>query len=79
MIPVPTPVTTPRRRYWNDNQDTGAAFRNGFFRTGDIGYQDADSYFFILDRSKDVIVTGGENVYCGEVEAVISGIQRSAR
>ena len=57
--------------YWNDNQDTEAAFRNGFFRTGDIGYQDADGYFFILDRLKDMIVTGGENVYCGEVEAVI--------
>ena len=57
--------------YWNDNQDTEAAFLNGFFRTGDIGYEDADVYFFILDRLKDMIVTGGENVYCGEVEAVI--------
>lgn len=58
-------------RYWNDHEDTEAAFRNGFFRTGDIGYRDADGYFFILDRLKDMIVTGGENVYCGEVEAVI--------
>ena len=57
--------------YWNDREDTAAAFRNGFFRTGDIGYQDADGYFYILDRLKDMIVTGGENVYCGEVEAVI--------
>jgi long-chain acyl-CoA synthetase len=57
--------------YWNDNEDTEAAYGNGFFRTGDIGYQDADGYFFILDRLKDMIVTGGENVYCGEVEAVI--------
>jgi len=47
------------------------AFRNGFFRTGDIGYHDADGYFYILDRLKDMIVTGGENVYSGEVEAVI--------
>ena len=47
------------------------AFRNGFFRTGDIGYYDADGYFYILDRLKDMIVTGGENVYSGEVEAVI--------
>jgi long-chain acyl-CoA synthetase len=59
------------RGYWNDHEDTEAAFRNGFFRTGDIGYQDADGYFFILDRLKDMIVTGGENVYSGEVEAVI--------
>ncbi|HVI79990.1 MAG TPA: AMP-binding protein [Candidatus Acidoferrum sp.] len=57
--------------YWNDREDTTAAFRNGFFRTGDIGYQDTDGYFYILDRLKDMIVTGGENVYCGEVEAAI--------
>jgi len=59
------------RGYWNDPEDTAAAFGNGFFRTGDIGYQDADGYFYILDRLKDMIVTGGENVYSGEVEAVI--------
>jgi acyl-CoA synthetase (AMP-forming)/AMP-acid ligase II len=46
-------------------------FRNGFFRTGDIGYQDAAGYIYLLDRLKDMIVTGGENVYSGEVEAVI--------
>ncbi|HEX4227879.1 MAG TPA: AMP-binding protein [Bryobacteraceae bacterium] len=57
--------------YWNNQEDTTAAFRSGFFRTGDIGYQDADGYFYILDRLKDMIVTGGENVYSGEVEAVI--------
>jgi long-chain acyl-CoA synthetase len=59
------------RGYWNDQEDSAAVFRNGFFRTGDIGYQDVDGYFYILDRLKDMIVTGGENVYCGEVEAVI--------
>jgi long-chain acyl-CoA synthetase len=59
------------RGYWNDSQDTALAFRNGMFRTGDIGYQDAEGYFYILDRLKDMIVTGGENVYSGEVEAVI--------
>ncbi len=59
------------RGYWQNQKDTAAAFRNGFFRTGDLGYQDADGYFYILDRLKDMIVTGGENVYCGEVEAVI--------
>jgi len=61
------------RGYWNDPEDTTAAFRNGFFRTGDIGYQDANGYFYILDRLKDMIVTGGENVYSGEVEAVVLG------
>jgi long-chain acyl-CoA synthetase len=59
------------RGYWNDPQDTALAFRDGMFRTGDIGYQDSDGYFYILDRLKDMIVTGGENVYSGEVEAVI--------
>jgi hypothetical protein len=59
------------RGYWNDPQDTALAFRNGMFRTGDIGYRDSDGYFYILDRLKDMIVTGGENVYSGEVEAVI--------
>jgi long-chain acyl-CoA synthetase len=57
--------------YWNDPEDTALAFRNGMFRTGDVGYQDADGYFYILDRLKDMIVTGGENVYSGEVEAAI--------
>ncbi len=61
------------RGYWQNQKDTAGAFRNGFFRTGDLGYQDADGYFYILDRLKDMIVTGGENVYSGEVEAVILG------
>ena len=59
------------RGYWNDPQDTLAAFRNGMFRTGDVGYQDADGYLYIQDRLKDMIVSGGENVYSGEVEAVL--------
>lgn len=57
--------------YWNNPDETANAFRDGLFRTGDIGYQDAEGYFYILDRLKDMIVTGGENVYSGEVEAVI--------
>jgi long-chain acyl-CoA synthetase len=57
--------------YWNNEEETAASFRNGFFRTGDIGYQDSNGYFYILDRAKDMIVTGGENVYSGEVEGVI--------
>jgi long-chain acyl-CoA synthetase len=61
------------RGYWNNPEETAKAFRDGFFRTGDIGRQDAAGYFYILDRLKDMIVTGGENVYSGEVEAVIYG------
>jgi long-chain acyl-CoA synthetase len=59
------------RGYWSNPEETALAFRDGLFRTGDIGYQDAAGYLYILDRLKDMIVTGGENVYSGEVEAVI--------
>jgi acyl-CoA synthetase (AMP-forming)/AMP-acid ligase II len=59
------------RGYWNNPEETALAFRGGMFRTGDIGYQDSEGYFYILDRAKDMIVTGGENVFSGEVEAVI--------
>ena len=57
--------------YWNSPEETSRAFPDGLFRTGDVGYEDADGYIYILDRLKDLIVTGGENVYSGEVEAVI--------
>jgi long-chain acyl-CoA synthetase len=57
--------------YWKNEKDTIASFQNGYFRTGDIGYQDSNGYFYIMDRLKDMIVTGGENVYSGEVEGVI--------
>jgi len=59
------------RGYWNNSDETSLAFRNGWFRTGDIGSQDSAGYCYILDRLKDMIVTGGENVYSGEVEAAI--------
>src|SRR5262249_217961 len=59
------------RGYWNDPQDSLAAFRNGMFRTGDVGYQDAGGFGSIRDRLKDMSVSGGENVYPGEVEAVL--------
>ena len=57
--------------YWNNPKETALAFRDGWFRTGDIGCQDSAGYCSILDRLKDMIVTGGENVYSGEVEAVL--------
>jgi long-chain acyl-CoA synthetase len=59
------------RGYWNNAEETEGAFRDGLFRTGDAGYQDGDGYVYLLDRLKDMIVTGGENVYSGEVEAVL--------
>jgi len=59
------------RGYWKNGEETARAFRDGYLRTGDVGYRDSDGFFFILDRIKDMIVTGGENVYSGEVEAVL--------
>jgi acyl-CoA synthetase (AMP-forming)/AMP-acid ligase II len=60
--------------YWNHPECTARAFRNDFFWTEDIGYQDSAGDFFIVDRLRDIIITGGEKVYCGEVEAVIHEI-----
>jgi long-chain acyl-CoA synthetase len=60
------------RGYWNDEASTRAAFTtDGFFRTGDIGYLDEDNYLFIVDRKKDIIIRGGENISAQEVEAAI--------
>jgi long-chain acyl-CoA synthetase len=58
--------------YWKDEQATNDAFRDGWYRTGDVGYVDNEGYLFLVDRLKDMIVTGGENVYSVEVEAVIA-------
>ncbi|MGV7121638.1 class I adenylate-forming enzyme family protein [Sphingopyxis sp. 550A] len=58
--------------YWNNPEATTAAFfDNGYFRSGDLGYVDADGYLFIVDRKKDIIIRGGENISCQEVEAAI--------
>ena len=57
--------------YWNDPGATNDAFAGGWFRTGDLGYVDADGYVYVVDRLKDVVIRGGENVYCAEVEAVL--------
>jgi acyl-CoA synthetase (AMP-forming)/AMP-acid ligase II len=60
------------RGYWRDEAATRAAFApGGFFRTGDIGYLDEDNYLFIVDRKKDIIIRGGENISSAEVEAAI--------
>ncbi|MEO1554525.1 MAG: long-chain-fatty-acid--CoA ligase [Pseudomonadota bacterium] len=59
--------------YWNRPEATEDAVRNGFFHTGDAGYFDEDGFLFIHDRVKDMIVSGGENVYPAEVENAIFG------
>jgi long-chain acyl-CoA synthetase len=59
------------RGYLDRPEDNAAAFRDGWFHTGDVGRVDEEGYLFLLDRKKDMIITGGENVYSSEVEAVI--------
>ncbi|MEP3422350.1 MAG: class I adenylate-forming enzyme family protein [Erythrobacter sp.] len=60
------------RGYWNNEEATNKAFTdNQYFRTGDLGYLDEDDYLFIVDRKKDIIIRGGENITCIEVEDAI--------
>ena len=59
--------------YWRDPKATAAAFADGgWYRTGDIARLTADGYLYILDRAKDMIISGGENIYPAEVEAVLA-------
>ena len=57
--------------YWNKPEQTQAVLRNGAYWSGDLGYMDPEGYVYLVDRSKDMIVSGGENVYCTEVEEVL--------
>lgn len=57
--------------YWNKAEQTDAVLKDGCYWTGDLGYMDGRGYLFLVDRSKDMIVSGGENVYCTEVEEVL--------
>ena len=61
--------------YWNRPEATTEAFVDHWLRTGDLGYQDEDGYFYIVDRLKDMIIVGGENVYSREVEDVLMGLE----
>ncbi|RJL23277.1 acyl-CoA synthetase [Bailinhaonella thermotolerans] len=59
------------REYWNEPELSAETFRDGWVHTGDIGYLRRDGYLFIVDRKKDMIISGGFNVYSSEVEAVL--------
>ncbi len=57
--------------YWNRPEETAEVFRDGWLRTGDLGRVDDEGYLYVLDRRDDLIISGGENVYPAEVEAVL--------
>jgi long-chain acyl-CoA synthetase len=60
------PTVTPG--YWNRPEATAETVRDGWLYTGDLGTRDAEGFFYVLDRAKDMIIRGGENVYCVEIE-----------
>jgi long-chain acyl-CoA synthetase len=60
--------------YWNKPELTAEALRGGWYHSGDGGYMDEEGFVYIVDRLKDMIITGGENVYCAEVESAISAL-----
>jgi long-chain acyl-CoA synthetase len=63
--------TSMFREYWNRPDANAEAFVDGWFRSGDIAYLDEEGFLFIVDRAKDIVIRGGENVGCGEVEDAI--------
>jgi acyl-CoA synthetase (AMP-forming)/AMP-acid ligase II len=59
------------RGYWRNPEATAETLKNGWLHTGDVGHMDKSGYLFIMDRSKDMIISGGENIYPREIEEVL--------
>ena len=59
------------RGYWHDPAATAETLRHGWLHTGDVGYMDRDGYLYLMDRSKDMIISGGENIYPREIEETL--------
>ena len=57
--------------YWQKPEQTAEVLQDGWYRSGDVGYIDDEGFVFLVDRAKDMIVSGGENVYCSEVEEIL--------
>ncbi|MGW4353543.1 fatty-acid--CoA ligase FadD5 [Nocardia sp. NPDC004582] len=62
---------TLMQRYWNKPEATAEAFHGGWFHSGDLVRRDAEGFVYVVDRKKDMIISGGENIYCAEVENVL--------
>jgi fatty-acyl-CoA synthase len=67
------PGVTPG--YWRQPEVTRAAFNDGWLRSGDLGYLDEDGVLYLVDRKKDMYISGGENVYPAEVENVLAAVE----
>ena len=63
---------TVMKGYWNKPQETAAAFTGGWFHSGDLVKQDEEGFVWVVDRLKDMIISGGENIYCAELENIIA-------
>jgi fatty-acyl-CoA synthase/long-chain acyl-CoA synthetase len=63
---------TVMKSYWNKPEETAEAFRGGWFHSGDLVRQDEDGYLYVVDRKQDMIISGGENIYCAEVENTLA-------
>jgi fatty-acyl-CoA synthase len=59
--------------YWNNPEATAQAFAGGWFHSGDLVRKDAEGFIYVVDRAKDMIISGGENIYCAEVENALAG------
>ena len=60
--------------YWGNETATAESLREGWYYTGDIGYRDAEGYYYVNDRKKDVVISGGENIYPAELEMVLTNM-----
>ena len=60
------------REYWRNEAGTAEAYDGGWFHTGDIGHQDDDGYYYVDERKKDVVISGGENIYPAELENILA-------
>src|SRR5699024_3921375 len=68
------------RGYWNNRDGTNHVLKDGWLFTGDLGYEDEEGYFYVVDRKKDMIIAGGYNIYPREVEEVVyehEGVQEA--
>lgn len=70
---VKGPMVSPG--YYRNDEANAKAFRDGWLATGDLGYLDQEGFLYILDRRKDLIISGGENIYPAEIEGVLSGME----